>query len=38
MIEIDVPGRGRYRLEHVVLDVNGTTAIWGSLSRVSPSA
>ncbi|MGD8966758.1 MAG: ATPase P [Anaerolineae bacterium] len=31
MIEIDVPGRGTYRFEHVVLDVNGTIAIGGQL-------
>jgi P-type E1-E2 ATPase len=31
MIKIDVPGRGTYRLEHVVLDVNGTIAIEGQL-------
>jgi P-type E1-E2 ATPase len=31
MIEINVPGRGRYQLEHIVLDVNGTTAIGGQL-------
>jgi len=31
MIEIQVPGRGTYRLEHLVLDVNGTIAIEGQL-------
>jgi P-type E1-E2 ATPase len=31
MIEIDVPGCGTYRLEHVVLDVNGTLTIGGEL-------
>jgi soluble P-type ATPase len=31
MIEIDIPGRGTYQLEHVVLDVNGTIAIGGQL-------
>jgi soluble P-type ATPase len=31
MIEVDVPGRGTYRLEHVVLDVNGTIAVGGQL-------
>lgn len=31
MIEIEVPGRGTYRLKHLVLDVNGTIAIDGQL-------
>jgi P-type E1-E2 ATPase len=31
MIEIDIPGRGIYRLEHLVLDVNGTIAMDGQL-------
>jgi P-type E1-E2 ATPase len=31
MIEIKVPGRGVYRLEHLVLDVNGTIAMDGQL-------
>ena len=31
MIEIMVPGRGGYRLEHLVLDVNGTVALEGQL-------
>ncbi len=31
MIEIDIPGRGIYRLEHLVLDVNGTIALDGQL-------
>jgi P-type E1-E2 ATPase len=31
MIEIKVPGRGTYRLEHLVLDVNGTIALEGQL-------
>ena len=31
MIEIEVPGRGTYRLEHLVLDVNGTIALDGRL-------
>jgi soluble P-type ATPase len=31
MIEIQVPGRGTYRLEHLVLDVNGTIAVQGQL-------
>ena len=31
MIEIDVPGFTRYRLQHIVLDVNGTIAKDGQL-------
>jgi len=31
MIEIKVPGRGIYRLKHLVLDVNGTIATDGHL-------
>jgi len=31
MIEIKVPGRGTYRLKHLVLDVNGTIAVDGQL-------
>jgi P-type E1-E2 ATPase len=31
MIEIQVPGRGTYRLTHLVLDVNGTIATDGQL-------
>ena len=31
MIEIEVPGRGTYRLKHLVLDVNGTIAVDGRL-------
>lgn len=31
MIEIQVPGRGTYRLEHLVLDVNGTIVAEGQL-------
>ena len=31
MIEIEVPGRGTYRLKHLVLDVNGTIAVNGRL-------
>lgn len=30
-IELDIPGRGPVRLEHVVLDVNGTLALDGLL-------
>ena len=31
MIDIDIPGRDHYRLEHLVLDVNGTLALDGNL-------
>ena len=31
MIEIKVPGRGTYRLKHLVLDVNGTIVAKGEL-------
>lgn len=31
MIEVTVPGRGTYRLEHVLLDFNGTLALDGEL-------
>ena len=31
MIEIDIPGRGTYRLAHLVLDVSGTIACDGEL-------
>ena len=31
MIEIEIPGRGTYRLRHLVLDVNGTIAHDGEL-------
>jgi P-type E1-E2 ATPase len=31
MIQIAVPGRRTYRLEHVVLDLNGTVAVGGQL-------
>ncbi len=31
MIEVAVPGRGTYLLEHIVFDVNGTLALDGSL-------
>lgn len=33
MIEIDVPGRTTYRLDHLVLDVNGTIAVAGELVK-----
>lgn len=32
MIEVDVPGRGRMEIEHLVLDVNGTIACDGGLA------
>ena len=31
MIEIAIPGRGEYRLSHLVLDLNGTLALDGKL-------
>jgi P-type E1-E2 ATPase len=31
MIEIEIPSRGRLRLEHAVFDVNGTLAVDGQL-------
>ena len=31
MIEIHIPGRGLFRLEHAVFDVNGTLAVDGDL-------
>ena len=31
MIRFDIPGRGEYELEHLVMDVNGTLAIDGQL-------
>lgn len=31
MIEFTIPGRGVYKLEHLVMDVNGTLAIDGQL-------
>lgn len=31
MIEVDIPGRGPLRLDHVVFDVNGTIALDGDL-------
>jgi P-type E1-E2 ATPase len=31
VIEIEIPGRDRYRLRHLVLDVNGTIAVEGQL-------
>ncbi len=34
MIEIETPGRDTLRLEHLVLDVNGTIAVAGSRRRL----
>lgn len=31
MIEINIPGRAAYQLEHLVCDVNGTLALDGVL-------
>ncbi|MDP2663439.1 MAG: ATPase P, partial [Dehalococcoidia bacterium] len=31
MVEVDIPGRGTYRLTHLVLDFNGTLALDGHL-------
>jgi P-type E1-E2 ATPase len=31
MIELNIPGRGRFQLEHLVCDVNGTIALDGQL-------
>lgn len=31
MLEVDIPGRGAYRFEHLVLDFNGTLALDGRL-------
>lgn len=36
MIEIDVPGRQVYRLEHLVMDLNGTIAVDGSIVEGVP--
>jgi len=33
MIEIEMPGRGTYRLKHLVLDVNGTVTVDGRLTE-----
>lgn len=33
MIELDIPGRGLIRLEHMVSDVNGTIALDGQLQN-----
>jgi P-type E1-E2 ATPase len=36
MIELDVPGRGKIELEHLVCDVNGTLAVDGILLEGVP--
>ncbi len=36
MVEIDIPGSGCLRLEHLVLDVNGTLALDGTLLEGVP--
>ncbi len=33
MIELNIPGRGTYQLEHLVCDVNGTIALDGQLAE-----
>ena len=33
MIDIAVPGRGHYRIEHLILDLNGTIALDGKIIR-----
>ena len=38
MIELDIPGRGHYRLKHLVCDVNGTLAVDGILPDGLPQA
>ncbi|OPY16581.1 MAG: Potassium-transporting ATPase B chain [Syntrophus sp. PtaB.Bin075] len=36
MIEIDIPGRGVYRFEHLVLDLNGTISLDGAVIEGVP--
>jgi len=31
LIEVNIPGRGQYRFEHLVLDLNGTIALDGEI-------
>lgn len=38
MIELDIPGRGVIRLEHLVCDVNGTLALDGTLIEGAANA
>jgi P-type E1-E2 ATPase len=33
VVEISVPGRGQYHIEHLILDLNGTIALDGELIR-----
>lgn len=33
MIEIDIPGKGKYNIENVVFDYNGTLALDGKMNR-----
>jgi P-type E1-E2 ATPase len=33
VIEISIPGRGHYNIEHLILDLNGTIALDGKLIR-----
>lgn len=33
MVEVSVPGRGHYHIEHLILDLNGTIALDGELIR-----
>ena len=36
MIEVTIPGRGEFRLEHLVLDLNGTIALDGNIIEGVP--
>lgn len=36
MIEVTIPGRGKYKFEHLVLDLNGTVALDGSILEGVP--
>lgn len=36
MIEVTIPGRGEYKLEHLVLDLNGTIALDGDIIEGVP--
>jgi len=36
LIEIDIPGRGVYRFEHLVLDLNGTISLDGAIIEGIP--
>ena len=38
MIELDIPGKGKFQLEHLVCDVNGTLAVDGILPEGLPRA